>query len=174
MAAGANRLGMLRRFPLGPVAAITPFNFPLNLVAHKLAPALAAGCTMVLKPATKTPMVALMLADVVARSGYPQEAVSILPMTNQTASPLIEDERFKLLTFTGSSAVGWSLKARAGRRKSRWNWAATRAASCTRTPTWTRRWRAASPEALPMRDKAASACSGFWWSAASLQTSPRS
>ena len=108
---------MLRRFPLGPVAAITPFNFPLNLVAHKLAPAIAAGCTIVLKPATKTPMVALMLADVVARSGYPQEAVSILPMTNQTAAPLIEDERFKLLTFTGSSAVGWSLKARAGKKK---------------------------------------------------------
>ena len=117
MPAGAQRLGMLRRFPLGPVAAITPFNFPLNLVAHKLAPAMAAGCTMVLKPATKTPMVALMLADVVARSGYPQGAVSILPMTNQTAAPLIEDERFKLLTFTGSSAVGWSLKARAGKKK---------------------------------------------------------
>jgi acyl-CoA reductase-like NAD-dependent aldehyde dehydrogenase len=115
--AGANRLGMLRRFPLGPVAAITPFNFPLNLVAHKLAPAMAAGCTVVLKPATKTPMVALMLADVVARSGYPPEAVSILPMTNQTAAPLIEDERFKLLTFTGSSAVGWSLKARAGKKR---------------------------------------------------------
>jgi acyl-CoA reductase-like NAD-dependent aldehyde dehydrogenase len=117
MPAGANRLGILRRMPLGPVAAITPFNFPLNLVAHKLAPAMAAGCTMVLKPASKTPMVALMLADVVARSGYPPEAVSILPMTNQTAAPLIEDERFKLLTFTGSSAVGWSLKARAGKKR---------------------------------------------------------
>jgi glyceraldehyde-3-phosphate dehydrogenase (NADP+) len=117
LAAGANRLGLLRRVPLGAVAAITPFNFPLNLVAHKLAPAMAAGCSIVVKPATKTPMVALMLADVVARSGYPQEAVSILPMSPETAGPLIEDERFKLLTFTGSAAVGWALKARAGKKK---------------------------------------------------------
>jgi acyl-CoA reductase-like NAD-dependent aldehyde dehydrogenase len=115
--AGAHRLGLLRRVPLGAVSAITPFNYPLNLVAHKLAPALAAGCSMVLKPATKTPMVALMLADVIARSGYPKEAVSILPMNNETAAPLIEDERFKLLTFTGSAAVGWALKARAGKKK---------------------------------------------------------
>jgi glyceraldehyde-3-phosphate dehydrogenase (NADP+) len=113
----AHRMGLLRRVPLGAVSAITPFNFPLNLVAHKLAPAMAAGCSMVLKPATKTPLVALMLADVIARSGYPKEAVSILPMNNQTAAPLIEDERFKLLTFTGSSAVGWALKARAGKKK---------------------------------------------------------
>jgi glyceraldehyde-3-phosphate dehydrogenase (NADP+) len=116
-AASANRLGLLRRVPLGPIAAITPFNFPLNLVAHKIAPALAAGCSIVLKPATKTPLVALMLADVIARSGYPQEAVSILPMTAETASPLIEDARFKLFTFTGSSAAGWALKARAGKKR---------------------------------------------------------
>jgi len=116
-AASKNRMGLLRRVPLGPIAAITPFNFPLNLVAHKIAPALAAGCSIVLKPATKTPMVALMLADVVGRSGYPKEAVSVLPMTAENASPLIEDTRFKLLTFTGSSAVGWALKARAGRKR---------------------------------------------------------
>jgi len=115
--AGAHRMGILRRVPLGPVAAITPFNFPLNLVAHKLAPAMAVGCTVVLKPATKTPLVALMLADVVARSGYPAEALSVLPMAASTAAPLITDERFKLLTFTGSAAVGWSLKARAGKKK---------------------------------------------------------
>ncbi len=117
MAAGANRLGMLRRFPLGPVSAITPFNFPLNLVAHKIAPALAAGCSIVLKPATKTPMVALMLADVVARSGYPREALSILPMKGEDSARLVEDERFKLFTFTGSAAVGWALKARSGKKK---------------------------------------------------------
>jgi len=116
-AASKNRLGLLRRVPLGPVAAITPFNFPLNLVAHKIAPALAAGCSIVLKPATKTPLVALMLGDVVGRSGYPKEAVSILPMTAENASPLIEDNRFKLLTFTGSSSVGWALKARAGKKR---------------------------------------------------------
>jgi len=115
--AGANRLGLLRRVPLGPVAAITPFNFPLNLVAHKIAPALAAGCSIVLKPATKTPLVALMLADVIGRSGYPKEAVSILTMTDETAAPLIEDARFKLFTFTGSSAAGWALKARAGKKR---------------------------------------------------------
>jgi glyceraldehyde-3-phosphate dehydrogenase (NADP+) len=113
----ANRLGLLRRVPLGAVSAITPFNFPLNLVAHKIAPALAAGCSIVLKPATKTPMVALMLADVIARSGYPKEAVSILPMTAEIAAPLIEDARFKLFTFTGSSATGWTLKTRAGKKR---------------------------------------------------------
>ena len=117
LASGAGRVGLLRREPLGPIAAITPFNFPLNLVAHKLAPAIASGCSIVLKPATKTPMVALMLADLVARSGYPPEAVSVLPMTAATASALVEDERFKLLTFTGSAEVGWALKARAGKKK---------------------------------------------------------
>ncbi len=116
-AASANRLGLLRRVPLGPVAGITPFNFPLNLVAHKIAPALAAGCSIVLKPASKTPMVALMLADVVARSGYPKEAVSILPMSAETAAPLIEDDRIKLFTFTGSAPAGWALKARSGKKK---------------------------------------------------------
>jgi acyl-CoA reductase-like NAD-dependent aldehyde dehydrogenase len=114
---GANRLGILRRAPLGPVAAITPFNFPLNLVAHKMAPAMAAGCSIVLKPATQTPFSALLLAQLVAASGYPREAVSVLPMTNQTASPLVEDERFKLFTFTGSSSVGWAMKSRAGKKK---------------------------------------------------------
>ncbi len=113
----AGRIGLLRRQPLGAIAAITPFNFPLNLVAHKVGPAMAAGCSIVLKPATKTPMVALMLADLVARSGYPREAVSVLPMTAETASALVEDERLKLLTFTGSAEVGWALKARAGKKK---------------------------------------------------------
>ena len=117
MAASAGRMGLLRRVPLGPVAAITPFNFPLNLVAHKIAPAMAAGCSIVLKPASKTPLVALMLADVIGRSGYPKEAVSILPMSTGTAAPLIEDERFKLFTFTGSAAAGWALKARAGKKR---------------------------------------------------------
>jgi len=115
--AGAHRMGILRRVPLGPVAAITPFNFPLNLVAHKLAPAMAVGCPVVLKPAPQTPMVALMLADVISRSGYPAAAISVLPMATEAAAPLVEDDRFKLLTFTGSAAVGWALKARAGKKK---------------------------------------------------------
>jgi acyl-CoA reductase-like NAD-dependent aldehyde dehydrogenase len=117
LAAGANRLGLLRRVPLGPVAAMTSFHSPLNLVAYKIAPALAAGCSIVLKPSSKTPMVALMLADVIGRSGYPKEAVSILPMSAETAVPLIEDERFKLFTFTGSAAAGWAMKARAGKKR---------------------------------------------------------
>jgi acyl-CoA reductase-like NAD-dependent aldehyde dehydrogenase len=116
-AASANRMALLRRVPLGVVGAITPFNYPLNLVAHKIAPAMAAGCSIVLKPATKTPMVALMLADVIGRSGYPVEAVSILPMTAETAAPLAEDARIKLFTFTGSGPAGWGLKARAGKKK---------------------------------------------------------
>ena len=111
------RFGVLRRFPLGPVAAITPFNFPLNLVAHKIAPALAAGCSIVLKPASKTPLSPLLLADVIARSGYPKEAVSILPASNDQVSPLVKDERFKLLTFTGSASVGWELKSMAGKKR---------------------------------------------------------
>ena len=111
------RWGLVQRFPVGPILAITPFNFPLNLVAHKIAPAMAAGCSIVLKPASKTPLVALMLADVIGRSGYPKEAVSILPMSTGTAAPLIEDERFKLFTFTGSAAAGWALKARAGKKR---------------------------------------------------------
>lgn len=113
----AGRWAVVKRFPLGPVAAITPFNFPLNLVAHKLAPSMAAGCTMVLKPASQTPLSALLLADVVQRSGWPQGALSVLPLSNEDAAPLVEDDRFQLLSFTGSSAVGRDMKRRAGRKR---------------------------------------------------------
>jgi acyl-CoA reductase-like NAD-dependent aldehyde dehydrogenase len=114
---GRGRLAILRRVPLGPIAAISPFNFPLNLSAHKLAPALAAGNTVVLKPATKTPLSALFLAAALEEAGLPPGAVSVLPMPRALGDRLVTDDRFRLLTFTGSSAVGWAMKARAGRKK---------------------------------------------------------
>jgi glyceraldehyde-3-phosphate dehydrogenase (NADP+) len=114
---GKGRIGILRRLPLGAVSAISPFNFPLNLSAHKLAPALAAGNTIVLKPATKTPLSALFLASALEEAGLPKGALSVLPMSRALGDRLVTDERFKLLTFTGSSPVGWGMKARAGKKK---------------------------------------------------------
>ena len=114
---GRNRVGIVRRYPVGPVAAISPFNFPLNLSAHKLAPAVAAGNPVVLKPATKTPLSALLLAATLEEAGLPAGALSVLPMPRTLGDRLVTDDRFKLLTFTGSSAVGWAMKARAGRKK---------------------------------------------------------
>lgn len=114
---GKGRQGFVRRFPVGPVAAITPFNFPLNLVAHKLAPAIAAGCPVVLKPAPQTPITALKLAEIIAGTDWPAEALSVLPLDNADATPLIEDDRFRLLSFTGSVAAGWAMKQRAGRKR---------------------------------------------------------
>ena len=114
---GEGRQGIVRRFPVGPVAAVTPFNFPLMLVAHKLAPAMAAGCPVALKPASQTPMSALALAGLIAEAGWPSGALSVLPLASADAAPLVEDERFKLLTFTGSPAVGWDMKRRAGRKR---------------------------------------------------------
>src|SRR5262245_13154697 len=114
---GEGRQGIVRRFPIGPIAAISPFNFPLNLVAHKLAPAIAAGCPIVLKPASQTPISALTLAEIILEAGWPAAALSVLPMNSKDAAPLVEDERFKLLTFTGSPAVGWDMKRRAGRKR---------------------------------------------------------
>ncbi|GAA0243408.1 aldehyde dehydrogenase family protein [Rhodanobacter caeni] len=108
--------GYTKRVPLGPVSFITPFNFPLNLVAHKVAPAIAAGCPFVLKPAEKTPIGALIIGEILAETDLPRGAFSILPIDGEHASPLVEDERFKLLSFTGSQ-IGWDLKARAGRKK---------------------------------------------------------
>jgi acyl-CoA reductase-like NAD-dependent aldehyde dehydrogenase len=110
-------IGITRRFPLGPVAAITPFNFPLNLVAHKLAPAIAAGCPVVLKPASATPLSALNLAELIMETGWPRGALSVLPCPATTAAPLVEDPRFKLITFTGSADVGWGIKTRAGKKR---------------------------------------------------------
>ncbi len=117
MPSTVGRTAILRRFPIGPIAAITPFNFPLNLVAHKVAPAIAAGCTMVLKPAPKTPLTALLLAEVVEKAGWPAGALNVLSLSNDDAQRLAMDDRLKLLTFTGSGAVGWGLKQKAGKKK---------------------------------------------------------
>src|SRR5208283_2243410 len=113
----AGRWGLVRRFPLGPVFAITPFNFPLNLVAHKVAPAIAAGCPIILKPAPQTPVSSLLLAEIVHESGWPEGAFAVMPLSNEDASLLVTDDRIKLLTFTGSAAVGWQLKSRAGKKR---------------------------------------------------------
>jgi glyceraldehyde-3-phosphate dehydrogenase (NADP+) len=117
MASSKGRIGVTRRFPIGPIAAISPFNFPLNLAAHKLAPAIAAGNTIVLKPPSKDPLTMLTVAEIVERSGVPEGAVSILPMTRALGDRMVEDDRFKLLTFTGSPSVGWRMKERAGKKK---------------------------------------------------------
>ncbi len=109
--------GTVRRFPIGPIVAITPFNFPLNLVAHKLAPAVAAGCPVVLKPASQTPISALLLAGYLLDAGLPAEALSVVPCDPEAAAKLAMDDRFRMLSFTGSSEVGWRLKSRAGRKK---------------------------------------------------------
>ncbi len=108
--------GMTRRVPIGACSFITPFNFPLNLVAHKIAPAIAAGCPFVLKPAAKTPLGALLIGEVLAETDLPKGAFSILPCSNDDAAALVEDERIALLSFTGG-LVGWDMKARAGRKK---------------------------------------------------------
>src|SRR5713226_1132771 len=113
----AGRWGIVKRFPLGPVAGITPFNFPLNLVAHKVAPAIAAGCSMVLKPAPQTPLCSLMLAECVQRAGWPDGGFNVLPLSNEDAGLLVTDERIKLISFTGSVPVGWDIKRRAGKKK---------------------------------------------------------
>lgn len=111
------RLALVRRFPVGPVLAITPFNFPLNLVAHKLAPAIAAGCPVVLKPASQTPSPALQLAKILQEAGLPSGGLSVIPSSGADAQTLAEDPQFGLLTFTGSMDVGWKLKKLASKRR---------------------------------------------------------
>jgi acyl-CoA reductase-like NAD-dependent aldehyde dehydrogenase len=113
----AGRWGIVRRFPLGPIAGITPFNFPLNLVAHKVAPAIAAGCPLVLKPAPQTPLTALLLAEAVQQAGWPDGGLNVLPLSNDDAGLLVTDERIKLISFTGSAAVGWQVKKNCGKKK---------------------------------------------------------
>ncbi|HVN32052.1 MAG TPA: aldehyde dehydrogenase family protein, partial [Thermoanaerobaculaceae bacterium] len=114
---GAGRMGLIRRYPVGVVVGITPFNFPLNLVAHKLAPAVAAGCPIVLKPASQTPSPALLLAEILHRAGVPAGGVNVVPCGGAEAGILLEDPRVRLLSFTGSAQVGWGLKQRLWDRK---------------------------------------------------------
>jgi glyceraldehyde-3-phosphate dehydrogenase (NADP+) len=113
----AGRWGIVRRFPLGPIAGITPFNFPLNLVAHKVAPAIASGCPIILKPAPQTPLSSLLLAEAVEQAGLPDGAFNVLPLSNEDAGLLVTDDRIKLISFTGSARVGWDIKRRAGKKK---------------------------------------------------------
>jgi glyceraldehyde-3-phosphate dehydrogenase (NADP+) len=116
-ASTAGRWGIVRRFPLGPIAAITPFNFPINLVAHKLAPAIAAGCSIVHKPAPQTPLTAMRLGQIIEEAGWPAGALNVLPLSNEDAGKVVSDDRIKLLSFTGSTAVGWALKQKAGKKR---------------------------------------------------------
>jgi len=109
--------GIARRFPIGPILGITPFNFPLNLVAHKVAPAIAVGNPIVLKPAPQTPLTALLLGEVLSHLGLPDGMFSILPCTNPLAERMVADDRFALVSFTGSAAVGWKLKSKAGKKR---------------------------------------------------------
>ena len=112
-----DRFGYTRRVPLGPVLGITPFNFPLNLVAHKVAPAIAVGNPIVVKPAPQAPCTALKLAEFFEKAGLPRGALSVLPTSVKVAEKLVRDDRFKLLTFTGSASVGWYLKQAAGKKR---------------------------------------------------------
>lgn len=115
--ASGDRVGIVKRYPLGPIFGISPFNFPLNLVAHKVAPALAAGCPIVIKPASATPLSALYLAKIFDKTKLPKQMFQVLPCDRNTADKYIGDERFALVTFTGSPAVGWNLKNRAGKKR---------------------------------------------------------
>ncbi|MDH5244548.1 MAG: aldehyde dehydrogenase family protein [Chloroflexota bacterium] len=117
MPSSKDRVGITRRFPIGPIAGISPFNFPLNLAAHKVAPAIASGNPIVLKPPSKDPLTMLTVAEIIDAAGVPAGMVSILPMTRELGDRMVADERFKLLTFTGSPSVGWRMKERAGKKK---------------------------------------------------------
>jgi glyceraldehyde-3-phosphate dehydrogenase (NADP+) len=116
-AGSPGRQALVRRFPLGPIAAITPFNFPLNLVGHKVAPALACGNSLVAKPAPQAPLSALTLARFIAEAGAPPGLLNVFSCSLETAQPLVTDPRLRLLSFTGSAAVGWALKQQAGKKR---------------------------------------------------------
>lgn len=115
--AGEKREGLVKHFPVGLVAGIAPFNFPLNLAVHKIAPAIAVGCPIILKPASSTPLSTLFLAKIIDQTTLPKGAISIIPMDRNTGNRLVTDDRFKLLSFTGSPHVGWKMKKEAGRKK---------------------------------------------------------
>lgn len=112
-----NSFAINKHFPLGPILGITPFNFPLNLVSHKVAPALAAGNSIIIKPASSTPVTALVLGEIVMESGLPKGAFSVMPMSSTLGEKMVKDERFKMVSFTGSPKVGWHLKEIAGKKK---------------------------------------------------------
>lgn len=111
------RMGLVKRFPVGVVLAITPFNFPLNLVSHKVAPAIAGGNAIIIKPSPKTPITALKLADILLQAGYPAELLSVVPCSNPLAEQMAQSEIINLLSFTGSAKVGWHLKSTVGKKR---------------------------------------------------------
>ncbi len=115
--AGAGRIALTRRFPLSPIAAITPFNFPVLLAAHKIAPAMACGATLTLKPPPQDPLTTLRLAELVKASGYPAGGINVVPCHVEVAQILIEDPRVRLITFTGSAKAGWAIRAKAGTKR---------------------------------------------------------
>ncbi|NDJ63326.1 MAG: aldehyde dehydrogenase family protein [Chloroflexi bacterium] len=115
--AGENHRGYVRRFPVGIVLGITPFNYPLNLACHKIAPAIASGNAMIIKPPEIAPLSSLLLAELVLEAGYPPEAFSMVPTPGPRAEPLVSDDRIAMLSFTGSDRVGWMLKGKAGRKR---------------------------------------------------------
>ncbi len=117
VAGSKGKEALVRRFPIGPVLAITPFNFPLNLVAHKLGPAFACGCPVILKPSSSAPVTSLRLAAIFAEAGLPDGYLSVLPCAGEDLAQVVENEAIKLITFTGSPSVGWSLKRRAGKKR---------------------------------------------------------
>lgn len=117
MARGRGYEGYTRREPIGPLLAITPFNFPLNLAAHKVAPALACGNPVILKPASNTPICALILARIISQAGFPPGSLNALPMKHQDMSLLFESDEIKMVSFTGSPAIGWKLKQMVGRQR---------------------------------------------------------
>jgi glyceraldehyde-3-phosphate dehydrogenase (NADP+) len=114
---GVNKEGIVKYYPIGLVAGIAPFNYPLNLAVHKIAPAIAAGCPIILKPSSTTPLSTLKLAQIISKTALPKGSVSILPMDRKTGNQLVTDNRFKLLTFTGSPEIGWKMKQDAGKKK---------------------------------------------------------
>ncbi|MDQ7037023.1 MAG: aldehyde dehydrogenase family protein [Anaerolineae bacterium] len=114
---GENRQGFTKRLPIGIVLGITPFNYPVNLACHKLGPAIATGNAFILKPAEKTPLSSVILAELVLEAGYPPEAFSMLNAWGKDTSYMVEDERIGVLSFTGSASVGWMLKSKAGRKR---------------------------------------------------------
>ncbi|MFA5055071.1 MAG: aldehyde dehydrogenase family protein [Dehalococcoidia bacterium] len=116
-AVGAGRTGLYRRFPLGPILGITPFNFPLNLVCHKVAPAIAAGNSIVIKPSSQTPMSSLVLQQIAADAGLPAGVLNVVPCPSSVAGKFVGDPRIKMVTFTGSAEVGWGIKQRAGKAR---------------------------------------------------------
>lgn len=112
-----NRTAIHKRFPLGPILGISPFNFPLNLIVHKVAPAIASGNPIIIKPSTKTPLTALLLGEVIYESGWPGGGFSVFPCASDLAERMVADERIRMFTFTGSAGVGWRLKQIAGKKR---------------------------------------------------------